>query len=214
MLASAVGLLTGSAHSAGPIGVGTRYRKLGDSTWREGLPLLRVWPETVSAPVPRQFAGSIFDLTPDTDYEIELSATDPDGGSATKTATAKTRPVRRTQPAAPNAVNVTNVTALESALEAAKAGDLITLAVNRPRLDRAIGVVPDAGRGASASPCHRSATSSRTRASSASGPWLRSEPPNQRLVRVSATSFGMLFARRDQSAQITAVAKASLTRSG
>jgi hypothetical protein len=38
------------------------------------------------------FAGSIFDLQPDTDYEARFTLSDPDGGSARKTVTLHTRP--------------------------------------------------------------------------------------------------------------------------
>ena len=43
---------------------------------------------------PNMFSGSIFDLRPDTDYEIRLTLTDPDGvsGDAERTLTAHTRP--------------------------------------------------------------------------------------------------------------------------
>ena len=60
--------------------VDMRCRAVGDAVWRDALPLLRVWPETVWIEVPAQFAGSVFDLRPATEYEIELQAHDPDGG--------------------------------------------------------------------------------------------------------------------------------------
>jgi hypothetical protein len=49
---------------------------------------------------PNMFSGSIFDLEPDTDYEVRLVLSDPDGvrGEAQKTVTARTR--REPQPAA------------------------------------------------------------------------------------------------------------------
>ena len=54
----------------------------------------RVRPELVTGiSVPQQFAGSVFDLRPDTDHEIELHAVDPDGIDETWTVTARTRPV-------------------------------------------------------------------------------------------------------------------------
>src|SRR6059058_5627979 len=60
--------------------VTVRYRETGAGTWRDGMPLFRVHPESVvGRTVPEQFAGSIFDLSPGTTYEIELHATDPDG---------------------------------------------------------------------------------------------------------------------------------------
>jgi len=83
------------------------YRQKGDQQWREAMPLFRVgssdaagaeepflseeinrrWP----SPLPNLFAGSIFDLKPDTAYEIKLVLSDPDGGSATRTLEARTR---------------------------------------------------------------------------------------------------------------------------
>src|SRR5205823_3888816 len=60
--------------------VAVRYRPLGTTAWRSAMDLFRVHPESVvGRTVPDQFAGSIFDLTPGTTYEIELHATDPDG---------------------------------------------------------------------------------------------------------------------------------------
>jgi hypothetical protein len=114
--------------------VAVRYRRVGDPTWKDALPLLRVRPENLSweDPTPfvvdEQFAGSVFDLTPDTDYEIELRVHDPDGGDATRTATVHTRPVPPANPATPRAVTVATVGQLDTALANAVAGDVITLA--------------------------------------------------------------------------------------
>ena len=114
--------------------VTVQYRRAGDSAWRNGLPLLRVRPENLSwedptpFPVGEQFAGSIFDLDPDTDYEVQLNVQDPDGGSTTRTATIHTRPVPLANPATARAVAVTNMTQLNTAIANAAAGDVITLA--------------------------------------------------------------------------------------
>ena len=60
--------------------VSVRYRKKGDLAFRAGPKLFRVLPSTVPMhAVPKQFAGSIFDLAPGTTYEIEILAKDPDG---------------------------------------------------------------------------------------------------------------------------------------
>src|SRR5215469_14202832 len=60
--------------------VTVRYRKSGDTSWRGGQPLYRVHPDTiVGLSTPPQFAGSIFDLRPNTSYDIELHVSDPDG---------------------------------------------------------------------------------------------------------------------------------------
>ena len=61
------------------------YRKAGDGSWREGLPLLRiqnertVYDQTLDYTAPNMFAGSIFYLEPDTEYEARLRISDPDG---------------------------------------------------------------------------------------------------------------------------------------
>lgn len=78
------------------------YRKQGESEWREALPLHRLHNEEVNitgAPplqyvVPNMFSGSIFDLEPDTAYEVRATLSDPDGvqGEAVRTLTARTRP--------------------------------------------------------------------------------------------------------------------------
>src|SRR5688572_18043681 len=83
--------------------VAVSYRKLGESAWKYGLPLLRLHGERVTPPnvfalvSPNMFAGSIFDLEPDTSYEARFVLTDPDGvngppANAIKTVTVRTRP--------------------------------------------------------------------------------------------------------------------------
>ena len=110
--------------------IGVRYRVMGGSNWQTAQSLFRVHPEVVTgATVPTQFAGSIFDLNPDTPYEIELHATDPDGAvDNTMMLTARTRAVPRANPAAPHTVSVTDAASLSSALGSAHPGDVITLA--------------------------------------------------------------------------------------
>ncbi len=89
--------------------VDVSYRKVGDSAWKAGMPLLRLQHERVTQPnvfnlvSPNMFAGSILDLEPDTAYEARFVLTDPDGvngpaANATKTVTVRTRP--EPQPAA------------------------------------------------------------------------------------------------------------------
>ena len=76
------------------------YRKRGETQWKQGMPLFRLQGEEVyggdriDVKVPNMFAGSILDLTPDTEYECQFVMKDPDGvkGEATKTVTVKTRP--------------------------------------------------------------------------------------------------------------------------
>ena len=55
--------------------IAVRYRPVGQTTWRDALPLFRVHPDVVTGhTVPPQFAGSIFNLRPATTYDIELHA--------------------------------------------------------------------------------------------------------------------------------------------
>lgn len=114
------------------------YRLAGASVWSQGLPMLRVRPELTSQettpgqyglPVPaEQFAGSLFQLAADTDYEIRITVSDPDGGDRVQTLNATTRIVPRSEPAVPRIVAVTNTTELNGAISIAQAGDVIELA--------------------------------------------------------------------------------------
>lgn len=110
------------------------YRRVGDSAWSTAMPLFRVRPETLSDEepppfqVPEQFAGSVFDLQPDTSYEILLEVRDPDGGSTTQTVIVRTRPVPRAAPASARSIAVSSAAQLSAALSAAMPGDVITLA--------------------------------------------------------------------------------------
>ncbi|MEJ2244821.1 MAG: hypothetical protein P8Y80_01860 [Acidobacteriota bacterium] len=67
-------------------GVSVRYRKRGETDWKEALPLLRLQREELNNNygaydyvVPNMFAGSIMDLQENTEYEVQLGLTDPDG---------------------------------------------------------------------------------------------------------------------------------------
>lgn len=76
-----------------------QYRKRGETRWQDGLPLLRIHHErTLYAPVldytaPNMFAGSLFYLDEDTDYEARLQLSDPDGvsGQAERLISVRTR---------------------------------------------------------------------------------------------------------------------------
>jgi hypothetical protein len=109
--------------------VSVRYRVAGTTDWHDAMPLLHVHAEAVvGLAVPTQFAGSIFDLRPDTMYEIELHAIDPDGGvDMTTMVTGKTRAVPG-DPAQPHLVQVSDAPGLTAALGAAQPGDVIELA--------------------------------------------------------------------------------------
>src|SRR6516162_1948057 len=77
--------------------VEVRYRKVGDTQWKQALPLLRLHGEEIyngaqlDVVSPNMFAGSILDLEADTEYECTFKLSDPDGGSATQTVTVRTR---------------------------------------------------------------------------------------------------------------------------
>src|SRR5262249_38764741 len=64
---------------------------------------------------------------PGTSYDLELHATDPDGGDFVKTITGKTLAVPG-DPPSPHVVNVTDTASLQSAINASKPGDVIVLA--------------------------------------------------------------------------------------
>ena len=70
--------------------VAVRYRFEDGPTWNDALPLIRV-----AAYGQNMLAGSVLFLEPGTTYEVELSLSDPDGGSATETLTLTTRDVPR-----------------------------------------------------------------------------------------------------------------------
>ena len=84
--------------------VAVTYRKQGDVTWKQGLPLLRLQGERIYQRLawdvvsPNMFAGSVLDLEPDTAYEVTLVLSDPDGvtgqrqPSLVRTVTVRTRP--------------------------------------------------------------------------------------------------------------------------
>jgi hypothetical protein len=108
--------------------VSVRYRVAGTNAWSTGLPLFRVHPETVANyTVAPQFGGSIFDLRPATTYEIELHAVDPDGTDQTFSLLGTTRSIPG-DPISPSVKNVSSSATLQSALDSATAGDVITLA--------------------------------------------------------------------------------------
>ncbi|HMA64737.1 MAG TPA: hypothetical protein VKO63_06060 [Chitinispirillaceae bacterium] len=76
--------------------VAVKYRIKSTSTWNLGMPLKRVPTGTnLGFTWQNKCSGSLFDLVPGTEYEINLSLNDPDGGAAEKTVTAQTRAVPR-----------------------------------------------------------------------------------------------------------------------
>ena len=78
--------------------VAVSYRRKGEQSWKEGLPLLRIGNERINENslhyiTPNGFAGSIFDLEPATDYECRFVMSDPDGidGKTENIVTIRTR---------------------------------------------------------------------------------------------------------------------------
>ncbi|MFQ5809331.1 MAG: right-handed parallel beta-helix repeat-containing protein, partial [Armatimonadota bacterium] len=74
--------------------VALAYRKRGEAGWREAMPLLRVENRihpTYEVHPGNLLAGSVFNLTPETEYEVRLRLSDPDGGEAERIVTARTR---------------------------------------------------------------------------------------------------------------------------
>jgi hypothetical protein len=72
----------------GNVAVSLRYRRAGESDWRAAMPLFRVESAAMKERKPPDgvtiHAGSIFNLTPDTAYEVELELRDADGGGETR----------------------------------------------------------------------------------------------------------------------------------
>lgn len=74
--------------------VTVRFRLEGYPQWQEALPLRRVPPgSNVGFSWENKHSGSLLNLQPNTNYEIELTLDDPDGGSTIRTLTARTRAV-------------------------------------------------------------------------------------------------------------------------
>ena len=91
--------IVGDSNNNGVVTV--RYRPAGTTNWKTGMALFRIPAgsnDTGSfgsgnGQWSNKHSGSLFDLDPATSYEIELTLTDPDGGSTTQTTTAATRPI-------------------------------------------------------------------------------------------------------------------------
>ncbi|MBR9704086.1 hypothetical protein GOV12_01635 [Candidatus Pacearchaeota archaeon] len=113
--------------------VNVYYRKQSSEIWSKALDLLRVRPETLfgSSESPftinEQFAGSIFNLEPQTSYEIILELIDLDGGNINKTSTITTRSLPLENPENSNEINVSNIDDLNNAIVNSQAGDIIVL---------------------------------------------------------------------------------------
>jgi len=104
-----------------------QYRRVGETTWFEALPLFYVDPDGIASGrvVDQMLAGSIFDLDPNTTYELRLTLDDPDGGGEQRTVTQTTRRV----PQAPADATVVQATPgdLQGTVNAAAPGTIIEI---------------------------------------------------------------------------------------
>jgi hypothetical protein len=73
--------------------VNVKFREKGKTKWEQAMPLRRVpGGNRLGFEWTNKHSGSIFNLRPDTQYEIQLNLEDPDGGSAEHMVEARTRP--------------------------------------------------------------------------------------------------------------------------
>jgi len=76
--------------------VAVSYRRVGETKWTEGMPLLRLQGERIvqqnswDLVVPNMFAGSVLDLEPGTAYEARFVLTDADGVRSTREGSTRT----------------------------------------------------------------------------------------------------------------------------
>ena len=106
------------------------YRKAGSTQWNRGLDLFRVDSRGMRAksrPPDGQtlFAGSIFNLQEDTEYEVKLVLRDPDGGDVERTLRTRTW----SEPKLPQGGRTIDVHpgGLQEALKNSKPGDVLRL---------------------------------------------------------------------------------------
>lgn len=106
--------------------VAVRWRVSGGA-WQEGTPLRRTPAGEVEGFAwANKHAGTVFGLTPGTDYEVELYLSDPDGGCEVRVLEASTRPVPAPTPGA--TVIPVDPGSFPDAATAAVAGDVLELA--------------------------------------------------------------------------------------
>lgn len=106
--------------------VAVRFRRVGDSAWRNGMPLRRTPAGSHGGFAwGNRHSGSLFGLQPATRYEIELALTDPDGGNALRTVVADTRARPAPAPGAP--LRVVTPATLASVMASAEPGDVLVL---------------------------------------------------------------------------------------
>lgn len=93
--------ITGDANRNATVAV--QFRAVGETAWRDALPMLRIGGEKVyrrvenlDYTVPDGFAGSILNLQPGTEYECKFQMADPDGVTGESVHTVRVR--TRTEP--------------------------------------------------------------------------------------------------------------------
>lgn len=117
-------LVDGDTNEDGTVTV--RWREAGGA-WREGTTLRRTPAGGVeSFTWANRHAGTVFGLSPGTDYEVELFLSDPDGGCEIRTHEVSTRPVPAAMPGAP--VIAVDPGSFAAAASAAAPGDILELA--------------------------------------------------------------------------------------
>jgi hypothetical protein len=122
--------ITGDSNANGVVTV--RYRANGASAWTMGMALVRVPAGSNTTGTfgsggqwSNKHAGSLFDLEPAQLYDIELTLTDPDGGSMTAMTTVGTRGIPGASANAP--VKPVTPSTLSAALSSAMPADILLL---------------------------------------------------------------------------------------
>ena len=110
--------------------VGVRYRAVGGSTWLAAHPLIYIDPTVSESGGPEAivpaFGGTIFDLAPGTNYEVELTVSEPGRTAKTLTGTRATRAL----PAAAGSATKTAAPGdnLQAKFDSLVPGDVLVLA--------------------------------------------------------------------------------------
>ncbi len=103
-----------------------RYRVTGSATWTDGLPLRHVPADSNEGfSWDNRFSGSLFDTAPGTSYDVEVQASDPDGGCVVSALSVQTPRI----PSVPAdaVVRRTGPGRLQSVLDSAAPGQVIEL---------------------------------------------------------------------------------------
>jgi hypothetical protein len=117
--------------------IDVRYKELVESEWRTAHPLFRIHPDWIAdgapvAPVD-SFAGTIFDLSPGTSYDVELTLEEPGSAAQTISLVATTRALPPPAPAATS--TATPADDLQARIDALGPGDVLELAAGTYEVD-------------------------------------------------------------------------------